>query len=118
MEKNEEAERSGVEQFTLGHKKVRPQPLLNSDIRSSAAWTWLELGLATYLGISTPPICRHSSEVRSYYIIDLWKSLKKCGKVHNSNLRQKVWNIFDISFLGGYPPKNVDKLGIKNGETS
>ena len=74
MEKNEEAERSGVEQFTLGHKKVRPQSLLNSDIRSSAAWTWLELGLATYLDITTPPICRHSSEVRSYYIIDLWKS--------------------------------------------
>ena len=48
----------GVEQFALGYKiykKFGPQPLLNSDIRSSDLST-LELGLATYLNTSTPPI--------------------------------------------------------------
>ena len=45
----------GVEQFALGYKKFGPQLLLNSDIRSSDLST-LELGLATYLNISTPPM--------------------------------------------------------------
>ena len=45
----------GIEQFALGYKKFRPQPQLNSDLRSSDLST-LELGLATYLNISTPPM--------------------------------------------------------------
>ena len=45
----------GVEQFALEYKKFGPQPLLDSDIRSSDLST-LELGLATYLNTSTPPI--------------------------------------------------------------
>ena len=44
-----------VEQFALGFKKFGPQPLLNSDIRSSDL-SMLELGLATYLNTSAPPI--------------------------------------------------------------
>ena len=45
----------GVEQFALGYKKFEPQLLLNSSIRSLDLST-LELGLATYLNTSTPPI--------------------------------------------------------------
>ena len=45
----------GVEQFALGYKKFGSQPLLNSDIRSSDL-SKLELGLATYLNTSIPPI--------------------------------------------------------------
>jgi hypothetical protein len=50
--------REGGVEFPLGYKifkKFGSQPLLNSDIRSSDLST-LELGLATYLNTSTPPI--------------------------------------------------------------
>ena len=49
--------KGGVKQFALGYKKFGPQPLLNSDIRSSDLST-LELGPATYRypNTSTLPI--------------------------------------------------------------
>ena len=54
-EKLKRAREGGVEQFALGYKKFGPQLLLNSDIRSLDLST-LELGLATYLNTSNPPI--------------------------------------------------------------
>ena len=75
--KTKRVREGGVEQFAIGYKKFGPQLLLNSSIRSSDLST-LQLGLATYLNQHLHPA--HSSQVRSYHIIDLWKPLKKSVK--------------------------------------